>query len=164
MLKFLNLRSAERFLASAINKRLRGVRWWCNLCCSLWLFRVHCACQNEKFICSFPRRSVTRSFEIDSFILLLDALSFSLFLPSKMLFTCYFNHCELRNYRGMFFKHEIKARVQNAGVRFLISDISLVASFKRSVVPALCSLTVRLSWVIEKIHGKNCKIFMEIVM
>jgi hypothetical protein len=30
----------------------------------------------------------------------------------------------------MFLKHEIKAKAQNAGVRFLPSDISLVASFE----------------------------------
>lgn len=59
---------------------------------------------------------------------------------------------KLRNYRGMFLKHEIKAEAQNAGVRFLVSDISLVASFKRSKWRSRAKFESR---VIGKIHGSE---------
>jgi hypothetical protein len=62
----------------------------------------------------------------------------------------------LRNYRGMFLKHEIKAEAQNAGVRFLVSDISLVVSFisDRSGGDA-CVQSSNFTRVIGKIHGSK---------
>lgn len=61
----------------------------------------------------------------------------------------------LRNYRGMFLKHEIKAEAQNAGVRFLASDTSLVASFKRSKWGRSCAEFDSRQELLEKFMAEN---------